>query len=293
MGYHEVYMDDIAPPPAPAPEPEKEAIKPLPILIAVLVLLLAGGALWYILTRPGPDGQPAGATSTPTGTVTDEKQVVSDQGQYHDIKTYYPASTPLKTTAGARADGTAVALMRTFAEQEAARFEDANISELSAQDIAMFGLGENGRKYTLEADYDLYQSPVTVSYVYHMYADTLGAHPNAYYRTFTFDKNSGEGLLIDDLFASEDYLDVLSNETRTRLRVQMAQAMQVPQSELDTEMLDAGTTPFVDNFGNFYLEGADLIIVFPPYQVGPWALGTQEVRIPRASLGNALVARYR
>lgn len=299
MRYHGSYMEPYE---TPESEPAAEAAppadapargpKPLPILIAVLILLIAGVAAWYLLTRPVPEGPLGGAaTTTPSGE-PGAKAIIRDSGQYHEITAAYPSATPLSASAGASANARAVALMKSFAEQEAARFEDANVSELSAEDIEIQGLGGD-RKYVLDADYDAYESPVTVSYVYRMYADTLGAHPNAYYRTFTFDKASGEALILEDLFATGDFLDVLSNETRKRLKAQIAEASDVPEDELDLSMIEAGTTPYADNFQNFYLEGADLVIVFPPYQVGPWAIGTQEVRLERTSLGNTLKARYR
>lgn len=278
-----------AAPPADAPH---HGPKPLPIIIGILILLVAGGILWYVLTRPVPEGVLDGmGTTTPSGEAAGPAYI-RDSGQYYDIEASYPSATPLKASAGASADAKAIALMRSFAEQEAARFKDNNVTALTAEDIEIQGLGGD-RKYVLDADYDFHQSPVTVSYVYHMFADTLGAHPNAYYRTFTFDKASGEALVLSDLFASGDFLDVLSNESRKRLKAQIAEASNVPEDELDTSMIEAGTTAYADNFQNFYLEGADLVIVFPPYQVGPWVIGTQEVRLSRASLGNTLKARYR
>jgi hypothetical protein len=260
--------------------------KTLPLAFAAVILVLAGGILWFVLTRPSPEGPGPSATSTPSGA---EKLSVDDTGPYHDIHAYYPSKTPL---ASASTDASAVFVMKTFAESEAQRFRENNVEVLTQADIELFGVGED-RKYVLDADYDIHESPVTVSYVYHLYADTLGAHPNAYYRTFTFDLQSGEELHIDDLFMTADYLDVLSNESRRILKAQIAEASAVPEDELDTSMLDAGTTPFSDNFQNFYLEGNDLVIVFPPYQVGPWVLGTQEAHIPRSALGNTLKARYR
>jgi hypothetical protein len=263
--------------------------RPLPFLIAIIILLLAGGALWYVLTLSPSEGVPGTATSTPSGAI---KAHVEDSGDVYQIDVYYPTETPLLISAGTSANASAVFAMKTFAETEAVRFKDNSIADLTPDDIRIQELGGE-RKYTLEADYDVYTSDVAVSYVYHMYVDTMGAHPNAYYRTFTFDLLTGEELHIGDLFATPDFLEVLSNESRTRLVPQIAKAYEVPEAELDRSMVDAGTTPFSDNFQNFYFEGDALVLLFPPYQVGPWALGTQEVSIPRSDLGNTLELRYR
>ncbi len=263
--------------------------RPLPLLIAIVILLLAGGALWFVLTLSPSEGVSEVATSTQNGVT---KAHLEDSGDVYQIDGYYPTETPLLVSAGTSANASAVFTMKTFVETEAARFKDNSIADLTPDDIRIQELGGD-RKYTLEADYDVHLSDATVSYVYHMYADTMGAHPNAYYRTFTFDLATGEELHIGDLFQTTDFLEVLSNESRIRLVPQIAKGYEVPEAELDRSMLDAGTTPFSDNFQNFYFEGNALVLLFPPYQVGPWALGTQEVAIPRSELGNTLKAAYR
>jgi hypothetical protein len=255
----------------------------LPTALAALILVLAGGILWFVLTRPASEGPPGSATSTPQ--MAGEKIHIEDSGEYHQIDAYYPSQTPLKASAGVSADASAVFAMKTFATKEVARFEDNNVAELRAEDIAVLSLGGE-RKYTLEVDYDFHESADTLSYVYHMYADTLGAHGNAYYRTFTFDKESGEELHIDDLFVSDTYVELLSQESRSALYDTLG-------DNASPDMLEAGTTPYSDNFQNFYLEGDALVLIFPPYQVGPWAIGTQEARIPRAALSSVLKAEYR
>jgi len=285
MGYHRDMPPETAPAPVDAPVPPHP--QPIPLLIALALLLIAGGVLWYILTRPSPQiplGQTA--TSTPEGGVTGAKHITEETDLY-EIDAAYPAATPLKASAGAAADAAAVSAMKTFAEQEIARFKDnGEFDSMTAEDKAMLGYGD-GRKQALGLEYKTYTSPATVSYVYLIYVDTFGAHPNAYYRTFTFDAATGEELHTDDLFTpTADYTSVLSSETRTRLKASLG-------ADAAIDMLEAGTTPDADNFQNFYLDGNALVIVFPPYQVGPYAIGTQEVRIPRASLGNALAARYR
>ncbi|HEY5970626.1 MAG TPA: RsiV family protein, partial [Pseudoxanthomonas sp.] len=56
------------------------------------------------------------------------------------------------------------------------------------------------------------------------------------------------------------------------------------------KMIDEGTEPDIDNFSQFQpIVGADgkvtaLRFVFPPYQVGPYADGTQTVDVPAAVL---------
>jgi hypothetical protein len=226
--------------------------------------------------------------------ISGEPAHIQESGTYYDIDAQYPSATTLKVTAGTQADAAAVTLMKSFVEGEVATFKSDNMLLTMTSENAppVPGLGVD-RKYALSDQVEVRSSPVTVSYIYLFYVDTLGAHPNAYFHTFTFDSTTGASLNIADLFApGTDYLSVLSEKSRALLYPQIAEAENVSVSEVDGSMIDAGTTPEAANYANFYLDGADLVIVFTPYQVGPWALGTQEARIPRAELSGILKAKY-
>lgn len=259
--------------------------KSLPLIAAVIILIAVGVGLWYLFSKSTP---PIPLPGGQTATTTPERVHNEESGAFYQIDTYYPSKTPLAGTG----DASAVAVMKIFVEKEAANFKE--IAETDGGSLAAEFPEFADRKYTLEADYDMYEDARTVTYAYHMYADTLGAHPNAYYRTFTFDKKSGDALHLEDLFiAGTEYLSALSTESRKILVAHIAEASGVSEDQIDREMLDAGTTPFGDNFQNFYFENDVLVIIFPPYQVGPWALGTQEARIPKATLKSILKVEYR
>jgi len=250
--------------------------KSILLALVLIILIIIGGFVWFFFGRETPHVE----NETPETAESVEKLHTEDAGDYHHMDGYYPSLTPLST------EGNAVAVfsMRTFVETEMERFKLETTAELDEEAIAFLGLGGD-RKYTLEVDYSLHESADTVSYVYHIYADTLGAHPNAYYRTFTFDKKMGRELHIGDLFVASEYLDALSDISREQIRETLGENVNV-------EYLESGTTPMWENFQNFYLEGDVLVIVFSPYQVGPWAIGTQEARIPRSELSSVLKAEY-
>lgn len=254
--------------------------KPLTLLIALLILAGAVAAGWYVLSRPVP---PASLPSDHTPSDTGTRGTYEDSGEYYEISGSYPLSIGLSSSA----EADAVGFMKAFVEREAARFRDESVGSLTPEDIAIQELGGE-RKYVLDMEYEEKWGPRTVSFIYRMYADTLGAHPNAYYRTFTFDTATGKGLGLDELFLpSANHLDVLSLLSREKLSATLG------EGNFDQEYLEAGTTPDADNFQNFYFEGDALVILFPPYQVGPWVLGVQTAVIPRAELGNALKEEYR
>jgi hypothetical protein len=257
--------------------------------IVVLGIVVIGLSVWYMATHPAPV-TPLGqiATSTPPGA-----QHLSDHGKYYDIDAVYPGSTPLAASVGADADAAAVTAMKGFIQNQIDAFKEQNkLLSLTPEDVKIQGL-DQGRKYDLEVTYETQNSPRTVSYIYTMYADTLGAHPNGYYRTFTYDLKTGEGIELGDIFQpTVDYPTLLSQISRAKLPAQIAQMENVSASEIDGQMLKDGTTPDADNFQTWYLDGTDLIIIFPPYQVGPYVLGTVTLTIPRSELGSVLKPEY-
>lgn len=254
---------------------------------AVLGLIVIGLLVWYMMTQQVPS-YPSPQTLSPDAPIAFEKAEVTDASEYHTARAAYPAVTPLIQSAGPEADARAVATMKNYAESLVSGFEErAGFANLTAEDIATIGLGGD-RKYELNADFETSEGTKTTTYVYMIYEDTLGAHPNAYYRTFTFNRATGDSVSLDDLLEGQ-YLLRLSELARAKLATQIAEAS---GGEANMEYIESGTTPTAENFQNFALKGDTLILIFPPYQVGPWALGTQMVEIPLSELSDILAPAY-
>ncbi len=262
-------------------------------IIGFLVLLIAlGGLFWYLSSRP--EGLPAftpGQGATPEW--TDSPQKISESARFYDIEASYPAATPLQASAGLEADAAAVAVMRAWIEETMSEFKaNGGFDTLTPQEIELFY--RDGRKQELDIDYTVKSDAHTASFIYLIYADTMGAHPNTYYRTFTFDLSTGEELSLSDLFSpGSSYLSVLSEKSRAILAPKMAAQSSVPLDEFDRSYLEDGTEPLSDNFQWFYFEEDAFVLLFPPYQVGPYVFGAQEARIPKAELSAILRAEYR
>lgn len=263
-------------------------------IIGFLVLLLAvAGLFWYLSTRPTPPPPlftpaeaPAEATPTPG--------LITENAQFYDIKAEYPSRTLLFASAGADADANAVALMRKWQESVITDFKaQGQFDSISPGDFEMQWY-DQGRKQALNINFTTAFSSRTVTYIYLVYVDTFGAHPNAYYNTFTFDLVTGAPLATADLFVSgSGYLRVLSEKSRAILAPHIAEVSEIPLSEFDPSYMNDGTEPTEENFQFTFLEGSDAVILFPPYQVGPWALGKQEARFPKSELSAVLKAEYR
>lgn len=53
---------------------------------------------------------------------------------------------------------------------------------------------------------------------------------------------------------------------------------------MNASWAEAGMAPKATNYGVFYLDGKNLVVVFPPYQIAPYSSGSIEVKIPVRSL---------
>ena len=262
-------------------------------VIALLIAFL--GILVWRMIDPTPRAfAPIDETATTTPAVPSEPIHIKESGRFYEIDAAYPSATPLRASAGAEADQAAVSLMRAFEENTIEAFKEANgLEGMTAEEFASYAFGRD-MKYAMTVEYTLYESPTTLSYVYLIYQDTLGAHPNIYYRTFTFDRATGENIHLDELFApGTPYLERLSSRTRTDLPAIMAHRAETTPDTIDRENINSGTLPIADAFQNFVVDGATLRIIFPPYQVGAYAFGTLEVPIPLNDLRDILDPKYR
>jgi hypothetical protein len=107
-----------------------------------------------------------------------------------------------------------------------------------------------------------------------------------YFQAFTFDNKTGQKLQLNDLFMpNSDYLETLSSIAQAELEQQLGQ-------NADPTLINPGTTADESNFQNFATDGEYLDIFFAPYQVAPYAYGSQVVRIPLTSLTNILKTQY-
>jgi hypothetical protein len=262
------------------------------LLVLVLILAMVGLLVWYLLGRPKaalPVGSAATSTqqaSIPASSAHDVPQHLTESAQYDEADLEYPSVTPLAQTAGAAADAAAIATMKTYNENSLATFKkDSGVADITPQVAEDEGLGGEN-KFDLSSTYQVYTSQSTVSYVFTISEDTLGAHPNSYFKTFTFDAKTGANLQLSDLFNSGvNYLDPLSTITRSALTTQQG-------SDADPTFINPGTTPVATNFQNFAIDGSNLVIYFPPYQAAPYSSGPQIVHIPLSQLVGVLKSTY-
>ncbi len=108
-------------------------------------------------------------------------------------------------------------------------------------------------------------SPTTNSYVLEMYEYTGGAHGSHSYAVFNYDKKTGKKLTLDDILASPNVLNTLHDIAARQL------------SEKGIDYDEVGIAPEKKNWQLWYVDGDNIVFIFPPYAVAPYAYGRQDV----------------
>jgi hypothetical protein len=257
------------------------------ILYTLGILAVLAGIFGFLASFTKPIEPVAEESHVLAGALTDQGDFVyTEDKDYYTVKAAYPATTPLEPDADRKARAV---IEQGIADEIAVFKSDNNLGALTAQDAQMQNLSKD-RRYALDMEYREATSSGTVSYAYQVYADTLGAHPNLYYRTFVFDRE-GNRLSLGDLFVASstgpgaDYLNQISGAASVQVREELTRRL---GEEPGDSFFDEGTAPNPENFQNFVIDGNDLVFLLPPYQVAAYAAGSFEVRIPLSQLSGAL-----
>lgn len=249
---------------------------------ALILVIILAGLMWYAATHPTKALAPGGGTATTTIAASP----LAEHGTYYDIVMNYPTTTPLRENANA----SAVAAMQGWVRNTVTSFKqpagtDLDLATVSADEAQKMGLSAE-HKYSLQSSYLIGSSAHTISYIFTIYVDTGGAHGNIFFKTFVFDKDTGNLLSLSDLFQdNSNYLNTLSTMARTRLAASLG-------TSGDAGMIKDGTAPSEQNFQNFFFDGTDFVVVFPPYQVAAYAAGPQTLRIASSDLQGVLKSTY-
>lgn len=245
----------------------------------VIVIALISFTLWYMASHPAPT-PPTLPAPLPEPTLPS----IEEHAQYYDIEAHYPSQTTLLSK---EANLAAIASMKSFVEDTVTTFKkEGDFEHLSPEDIQIMGFAD-GRRESLTIDFTEQKGHRTLSYIFTIYLDTLGAHPNGFYRTFVFDTETGKELALADLFLPKTaYLKKLSTLSREALTETLGESANI-------DYINEGTMPETASFANFVIEDTTLVIIFPPYQVAPYSAGSQQVSIPLADIQDILKLVYR
>ena len=131
--------------------------------------------------------------------------------------------------------------------------------------------GSHIKKYTFDSRYQVHFNSEELLSLEQTYTDYLGgAHPNHYLDTLNVDLKTGKVLRLDDLFKN-------GSDDLSRLNIIVAQQVEAERDIkgfFEEEIVINGTE-------NFYItDNEDLVIIYPPYAVAPYASGIVEFIIP-------------
>jgi hypothetical protein len=172
-------------------------------------------------------------------------------------------------------------LVKSRVTKELADFRK-QMTGISAADLKMIPQGMNNYMdigYNIEyADNDL----ISVSFLEGNF--TGGAHPNYNYFTITYDLKNGRELKLSELFKpGAKYLEAVSAYSTKDL-----QSRKMPDSDenmgLAQDTFAEGAIAKAENYQNWNITKKGLMFTFDPYQVGPYAAGSQTVIVPYAKL---------
>ncbi len=194
-------------------------------------------------------------------TITEKK--IEEKGNQYKIRIYYPYTS------------------YSVLNQEMEKFVQKQLQEFK-QNMKKYPLTPL-QFYTLDISYQTYIYKDYVTYVFEIFLDTGGAHPNTYIHSISYNRATDKIITIDTLNKQyPNILNILSLESRKSLM--KSKKLKEVATEERKNMIDEGTAPTLDNFRNFAFTENGLTIFFENYQVAPYVYGSFEVTIPYSIL---------
>lgn len=139
---------------------------------------------------------------------------------------------------------------------------------------------QENTKYQLQITFNSYEYNEYFSYVFEIFYDFGGAHPNAIFWTVTYDVNKNKIIDIKSLVdKNKNILKLLSEYTFNELK-----SNEKIKENYVEDMLSQGTKPDIENFSNFAFTEKGLKIFFERYSVAPYSSGTFSVVVPYEKL---------
>jgi hypothetical protein len=119
----------------------------------------------------------------------------------------------------------------------------------------------------------VYESDGLINILFEGSEYTGGAHPTPIYESYIFNGDDREFISLLDYFERRDVTleDVVKTARKT--------LGEHPYLAEDEDWIRRGTEPKEENYRYASIEDDTVTILIPPYQVGPYAVGPQEVKI--------------
>lgn len=215
-------------------------------------------------------------------TLTDSAITKGDQSKRYNIEVHYPVVLLAQHPELAK---DANAVIRAFASDTIEKFT-ADVEDMYSPNVPKEFTSDLSVRWSAQL-----LSPSIISIRFDESEYIAGsAHPNTQTRVLNYDMERHLLLQTGDLFASSTKaLPFLSNYTREKLKLILSDQ---PEDIFNSQALP-GTEPTVENFSTISITKDGLLVIFPPYQVAPYARGTIQIPILLSELGDEISPRIR
>ncbi len=165
--------------------------------------------------------------------------------------------------------------LKSLIEGEIAAFKEETKNSIPYPD-EVSQRSEFGSKYEIGV-----ATSTLVSIRFNNYAYSAGAaHPLSYVVAFNYDITRNKLIGLGDLFTvGSPYLQRISEKATAGLEEKFKEDL-----EGLADWIKTGAAPKEENYQLFEIKPEGLVVIFNPYQVGPYVIGVPDVTIPYSDL---------
>lgn len=109
---------------------------------------------------------------------------------------------------------------------------------------------------------------------------------------YTFDKQTGNLVILSDLFDKDEYIAHLSENVKEQMRAQMKKDDSVSYF-IDSDMPEEDFSEIDPNQDFYIAEDGSLVVCFDEYEVAPGSMGTVSFKVPQSVYRGDLKPEYK
>ncbi|HTH93098.1 MAG TPA: DUF3298 domain-containing protein [Candidatus Paceibacterota bacterium] len=234
------------------------------IISAVAIVLLVGVIVYThrsarnVVPPPVSENTPVPTNTAQWPSAKQSDQNINDNGSYYNISATYPVVK----------DDVITGYFKTFVQDSITQFK-SDTSWAAGTGASTAPAEADGLSLTIT--YKEEKNNNADNFVFNSDVYTGGAHDLQSTKTFSFSP-TGQLILLSSLFTNGNAgLSTIAPYVQKQLStIQYA----------DTDMIKEGTAPTPDNYASFTVQSDGVTFIFDPYDVAPYAAGTQTVKVP-------------
>ena len=176
--------------------------------------------------------------------------------------------------------------------KEAADAVSKEIDAMNEKAVGQFRKEHEGGGYgSLDIYYDV-AADTDRWYTVRVVREETAASGTTEMEYYTFDKQTGNLVILSDLFEKDEYIAHISENIKKQMRAQMKKDDSVSYF-LDSDMPEEDFAEIDPNQDFYIAEDGSLVVCFDEYEVAPGSMGTVTFTIPQSVYRNDLKAEYR